>query len=134
MCFFFQAVEEYVFTPANKDRSDVPNVLYIVINGNYSDDDYTALIAAFNLRVSLDVVIYVIGINANEDQVRILSSAPQLPNKQYFMVDDENDLELVIRPLLEMGCTPVPPTKPTQPPVTSVTPSLSIFRIFLKIH
>ena len=80
-----------MFTPAKGDRSDAPNVAFIVTDANANVAiETTAATAAFVRRQYTYVMVLSVGLDPNVYGLRTLASAPY--NQSVYMVDSFRDL------------------------------------------
>ena len=103
-----------LFNTNNGDRSDVTNLLIILTDGKSTFDNQLTIPYARDIRAEGTQMI-AIGItnSVDEDELKELSSEPQIINQNYFTSADFRELENILEGLLRQACisTPAPSSK-----------------------
>ena len=100
-----------LFNVNNGDRPDVPNLAIVITDGKSTFDNELTLPYAEDLRRDGTQMVSVgITNSVDENELRGLSSQPQLENVNYFTSPDFQQLEQIIEQLLASACvvTPAP--------------------------
>jgi hypothetical protein len=93
------------FTIGNGDRSNVQNIAIVITDGESTRDVENTIPEAIQAR-NRGIKIYSVGItkNINEDELRKISSQPQLVNENYFKAADFRSLEKVAVAITSNAC------------------------------
>ena len=112
-----------LFNPRNGDRPNVPNLAIVITDGKSTfDNDRTVPFAEDLRRDGAQVISIGITNSVDEDELRAISSMPQLRDVNYFTSPDFQQLESIIETLLSSACVvTVPPTTSTPRPTTTTT-------------
>ena len=107
-----------LFNVNNGDRPNVPNLLIAITDGKSTFDSERTIPIAEDLRRD-GVQIVAVGItnSVDENELRGISSRPQLRDRDYFTSPDFQQLENIIESLLSSACvvtTLPPPTRPSE--------------------
>ena len=118
-----------LFNANNGDRPNVPNLAIVITDGKSTFDNELTLPYAEDLRAD-GVQMVSVGITSSidEDELKALSSLPQIRNVNYFTSPDFQQLEGIIETLLASACVVTPP------PATTRRPSKSFPMFFLHQH
>ena len=95
------------FTEANGDRPGIPNVGVVITDGFSTTDNQSTVPNAVRAR-QMGIELFAVGItnNINLQELRLISSEPQLENVNYFVSDDFATLDEQVRPaLIDQTCT-----------------------------
>ena len=106
------------FTQANGDRPNVENIAIIVTDGVSTTNNARTVPEAINAR-SRGIRIFSVGIttSVNEQELREMSSMPQIEGQTYWQSSDFTTLGDVIDTLVQETCgTPSPTPAPTAAP------------------
>ena len=127
-----------LFNARRGDRPNVPNLLIVITDGKSTfDADRTIPTAEDLRRDGVEMVSIGVTNSIDEDELRGLSSSPQVRGQNYFTSVDFQQLETIIEGLLVQACarTP-PPPPPTTPPGKSFSSPLILgasFNFLMKI-
>ena len=121
------------FTQAHGDRPNLKNIAIIITDGMSTIDQNRTVPEAINAR-NRGIRIYCVGIttSVNEQELKEMSSMPQIEGQTYWQSTDFTTLGDVTDTLVQETCgTPSPTTAPTPTPsgmqhVANI-PSLSFF-------
>ena len=118
-----------LFNVNNGDRPTVPNLAIIITDGKSTFDSDRTIPIAEDLRRD-DVTMVSIGVtnSVDENELRGLSSLPQVRDRNYFTSPDFQQLSGIIETLLASACVVTPP------PATTRRPSKSLKTLFLCQH
>ena len=103
-----------LFTGKDGDRPDVPNIAIVITDGKSTFDSQKTLPVAEDLRKD-GVQVFSVGIttDVDEDELKGISSPPQVLNQNYFTSTDFQMLDGVLEGLLSQACgTTAAPTRP----------------------
>ena len=115
-----------LFNVNNGDRPNVPNLLIAITDGKSTfDNDRTIPIAEDLQRDGVNIVAVGITNSVDENELRGISSQPQVENRNYFTSPDFQQLENIIENLLASACV-----VSTLPPPTTRIPSKLPFSLF----
>lgn len=98
-----EALTSEMFTAGNGDRPDVPNMAFVITDGQSNINTQRTIPEAERAR-DAGIDIYAIGIGlAETDELKGISSQPL--NKYLFTVDDFSELEGLRKTLFKSICT-----------------------------
>ena len=119
-------VRSQLFNVNNGDRPNVPNLLIAITDGKSTFDNERTIPIAEDLRGD-GVNIVAVGItnSVDENELRGISSLPQVQNRNYFTSPDFQQLENIIENLLASACVVT-----TLPPPTTRIPSKFFITLF----
>ena len=123
-----------LFNRFNGDRSEVANLAIVITDGKSTyDSDKTIPIAQDLQRDGVRVISVGITPSVDEEELRAISSPPQIRNENYFISADFTELTSIIERLLTSACVttaaPTTTTTVTTRPTTlgSTTPSSGMY-------
>ena len=104
---------DQLFNVNNGDRPEVPNLAIVITDGKSTfDNDRTIPYAQDLQRDGVQVISIGITNSVDENELRGISSPPQLRDVNYFSSPDFTTLGNIIEDLLATACaTPAPPTR-----------------------
>ena len=99
-----------VFQPQNGDRANIPNVAIIVTDGKSTfDSDKTIPYAQQLQRDGVEMISVGITNSVDEDELKAMSSPPQIQHRNYFTSTSFQELEMVLSGLVSTACVVTPP-------------------------
>ncbi|XP_033728441.1 uncharacterized protein LOC117317678 isoform X2 [Pecten maximus] len=113
------ALTEIMFTTENGDRPDVPNIAFVITDGQSNINSFQTVPQAEYAR-TVGIDIYAIGIGlADTEELKGISS---LPLEKYFhTVDDFTELQSLKQEMFQSLCPESTTTTTTPPPTTAIT-------------
>merc|ERR1712083_101457 len=94
------------FSSAHGDREDVPNVAIVLTDGiSTRDNDRTIADAEAARRDGIDIISIGITTDADEKELREMSSEPQIEGKNYFKTASFQVLDEITSTILEETCS-----------------------------
>ena len=113
------------FTMANGARPSVPRFAIVVTDGVSTVDEIKTVPYAIDARTD-NIKMFVVGITnqINDDEIREISSPPQIENVTFWMSMDFSALGKITDSIVTQTCvtdTPIPPSTTTSTTVTTTT-------------
>lgn len=104
-----RTVRQQQFIPSRGDRTGVENILFIITDGESNIDQHLTIFEAEQAK-SVGMRIFGIGItNAiNRDELRLISSPPQLEGRNWWITASYQTLSAIADTLLRETCAPRP--------------------------
>lgn len=101
-------MHEQQFTASFGDRPDADNIAIVITDGVSTENPGLAVPEAIEAR-NENIKIYTVGITdeIDRDELREMSSMPQLENQNYFISPDFQGLEAIGETLRDQACTGV---------------------------
>ena len=110
-----------LFNVNNGDRRNIPNLAIVITDGKSTfDNDRTIPNAQALRRNGVQMVSVGITSSIDEDELKELSSRPQIRNVNYFTSPDFQQLGGIIETLLASACEVSPPPATTRRPSKSL--------------
>ena len=110
-----------LFNANNGDRPNVPNLAIVITDGKSTfDNDRTIPIAEDLKRDGVQVLSVGVTNSVDENELRGLSSPPQVRDRNYFTSPDFQQLGGIIETLLASACEVSPPPATTRRPSKSL--------------
>lgn len=109
-----------IFEQGGDERRSVQNVAIVITDGKSTRDPDRTVRDSEALRSSpFNTLIYAVGITEeiDRDELRDISSEPQIEDRNYFTSPDFEGLANVIEALVDEACPPVTTPAPTDPPI-----------------
>lgn len=100
-----RVMREQQFLQSRGDRSTVENIAIVITDGKSTYDNQSTIPEAMAARAD-GIQIFAVGVTASIDveEVMLMSSLPQLVNRNYFLTEDFQDINSVMVALIEETC------------------------------
>ena len=100
-----RVMHDVEFTPQNGDRSGIPNIAVVVVDGVSTRDKASTIPEAIRARND-GIKIYSVGITSgvNEAELRDISSPPHVKDKNYFMAPNFQNLDKLAIAITSEAC------------------------------
>ena len=93
------------FTSANGDRPNVQNIAIIITDGRSSDNAMTISEAIDARNDGIDIVSVGISHGVDENELRQMSSSPQIEGQNYWRSVDFDQLDTIVDEIVEQTCS-----------------------------